>query len=92
MSETVKMKLVLPDGRQMHGVSAGADKAVCGEIVFNTSMVGYQEIISDPAYAGQIVVMTYPLMGQYGITDEDFEARSSYLEGLIVRECCGIAT
>ncbi len=87
MSETVKMKLVLPDGRQMHGISAGAQKAVCGELVFNTSMVGYQEVISDPSYAGQIIVMTYPLMGQYGITNEDFEAKSSRLAGLVVREC-----
>lgn len=88
MKEQKKMKLVLPDGRQMHGLNAGADTAVCGELVFNTSMVGYQEVISDPAYAGQIVVMTYPLIGQYGIMDEDFESRCSGPAGLVVRECC----
>ncbi len=81
-------KLVLETGREFKGIRYGSGGNHVGEIIFNTTMVGYQEIISDPAYAGQIVVMTYPLMGQYGITDEDFEARSSYLEGLIVRECC----
>lgn len=88
MSELKKMKLVLPDGRQICGMNAGADVCVCGELVFNTSMVGYQEVISDPAYAGQIIVMTYPLIGQYGIMDEDFESKSPSAAGLIVRECC----
>lgn len=59
-----------------------------GELVFNTSMVGYQEIISDPSYEGQIVVMTYPLMGQYGIMAEDYESKSEGISGLVVRECC----
>ena len=81
-------KLVLEDGREFYGRGFGADcRRVC-EIVFNTSVVGYQEIISDPSYAGQFVVMTYPLIGNYGITDEDFETRSPFLGGLIVRECC----
>lgn len=83
-----KMKLVLSDGREFCGEGFGSGNTAVGEIVFNTSMVGYQEIISDPAYAGQIVLMTYPLMGQYGITDEDFEARTSGVAGLVVRECC----
>lgn len=87
MSELKKMKLVLPDGRQICGMNAGADVSVCGELVFNTSMVGYQEVISDPAYAGQIVVMTYPLIGQYGIMDEDFESKKPSVAGLVVREC-----
>ncbi len=83
-----QMKLVLRNGMEFTGVSCGSDKTVVGEIVFNTSMVGYQEIISDPAYSGQIVVMTYPLMGQYGITDDDFESRTPSIGGLVVRECC----
>lgn len=83
-----KMKLVLENGKEFYGEVCGAQKQTVGEIVFNTSMVGYQEIVSDPSYAGQIVVMTYPLMGQYGITDDDFESRTPALAGLVARECC----
>lgn len=73
---------------EFHGTGFGADcRSVC-EIVFNTSVVGYQEIISDPSYAGQIVVMTYPLIGNYGITDEDFESKFPNIGGIVVRECC----
>lgn len=82
------MKLVLENGQEFHGLGYGSQSPVVGEIVFNTSMVGYQEIASDPAYAGQLVVMTYPLIGQYGITDDDFEARTFSIAGLIVREYC----
>jgi carbamoyl-phosphate synthase small subunit len=81
-------KLVLETGQEFYGVGFGASCPRVSEIVFNTSVVGYQEIISDPSYADQIVVMTYPLIGNYGITDEDFESRSSCLGGLVVRECC----
>ena len=81
-------KLVLETGQEFCGECFGASCNVMSEVIFNTSVVGYQEIISDPAYAGQIVVMTYPLIGNYGITDEDFESRSSFLGGLVVRECC----
>ena len=81
-------KLVLENGLEFCGTGFGADcRRVC-EIVFNTSVVGYQEIISDPSYAEQIVVMTYPLIGNYGITDEDFESRTPSIGGLVVRECC----
>ncbi|MBO6044794.1 MAG: carbamoyl phosphate synthase small subunit, partial [Bacteroidales bacterium] len=81
-------KLVLESGQEFYGIGFGADcRRVC-EIVFNTSVVGYQEIISDPSYAEQIVVMTYPLIGNYGITDEDFESRTPSIGGLVVRECC----
>lgn len=83
-----KMKLVLASGQEFCSDGFGAETSAVGEIVFNTSMVGYQEVISDPAYTGQIVLMTYPLMGQYGVTDEDFEARTSGVAGLVVRECC----
>ena len=79
-------KLVLETGQEFYGTGFGADcRKVC-ELVFNTSVVGYQEIISDPSYAGQIVVMTYPLIGNYGIADEDYESRSTDIGGLIVRE------
>ena len=81
-------KLVLETGQEFYGVGFGASCNRVAEIVFNTSVVGYQEIISDPSYADQIVVMTYPLIGNYGITDEDFESRNSCLGGLVVRECC----
>lgn len=81
-------QLVLENGEVFHGIGFGAEGSSAGEIVFNTSMVGYQEILSDSAYAGQIVVMTYPPMGQYGITDEDFENRTPALAGMVVRECC----
>lgn len=89
MKEMTKMKLVLENGLEFSGAGYGSTgQSVFGEVVFNTSMVGYQEIISDPAYAGQIVVMTYPLIGQYGITDEDFEAKQLSIAGLVVKECC----
>ena len=81
-------KLVLETGQEFYGVGFGANTNHVSEVVFNTSVVGYQEIISDPSYADQIVVMTYPLIGNYGITDEDFESRSCHLSGLVVRECC----
>lgn len=88
MAKNQNKKLVLENGLEMKGLGFGAARPVVGEIIFNTSMVGYQEIISDPAYAGQIVVMTYPPMGQYGITDEDNESRHAAIAGLVAREYC----
>lgn len=79
-------KIVLENGNEFFGYGFGADVDAINEIVFNTSMVGYQEIISDPSYTDQMVVMTYPLIGNYGITDEDFETRVPSIGGLIVRE------
>lgn len=87
MSSSGKIKLVLGNGQEFYGTASGAPCPAVGEVVFNTSVVGYQEIISDPAYAGQIVVMTYPAVGQYGITDEDYESKTPRLAGLVVREC-----
>lgn len=81
-------KLVLENGVEMEGVGFGSGRDSICEIVLNTSMVGYQEIISDPTYAGQTVVMTYPLIGNYGITDEDYESRNLGIGGIIVREYC----
>ena len=80
-------KLVLEDGREFYGYGYGADVERVCELVFNTSMVGYQEILSDPSYTGQIVVMSYPLIGNYGITDEDFETKFPSIGGMVVREC-----
>ena len=79
-------KIVLEDGEEYYGYSFGAVEEKVTEIVFNTSMVGYQEIVSDPSYTYQIVVMTYPLIGNYGITDEDYETKTPTIGGLIVRE------
>lgn len=79
-------KLVLEDGREFPGIGFASDSERVGELVFNTSMVGYQEILSDPSYADQIIVMTYPLIGNYGITDEDYETKFPSIGGMIVKE------
>ena len=79
-------KIVLEDGEEYYGYGFGANIEVVSEIVFNTSIVGYQEIVSDPSYTYQMVVMTYPLIGNYGITDEDYETKVPTIGGLIVRE------
>lgn len=86
--KTFNKKLVLENGCEFLGYGFGADKECVCDLVFNTSMVGYQEIISDPSYTDQIVVMTYPLIGNYGINDEDFDSRWITPGGLIVREYC----
>ncbi len=80
--------LVLEDGTAFVGKSFGADKAVSGEVVFNTGMVGYTEAITDPSYNGQILCQTYPLIGNYGISESDFESDSPKIEGYIVQELC----
>lgn len=79
-------KIVLEDGEEYLGYGFGANVESICEIVFNTSMVGYQEIVSDPSYTYQMVVMTYPLIGNYGITDEDYETKQPTIGGLIVRD------
>ncbi|MGN1124129.1 MAG: glutamine-hydrolyzing carbamoyl-phosphate synthase small subunit [Eubacterium sp.] len=79
-------KIVLENGKEFYGYGFGAHKEAVNELVFNTSMVGYQEIISDPSYTDQMVCMTYPLIGNYGMTDEDYETRIPTMGGLIVRE------
>jgi carbamoyl-phosphate synthase small subunit len=80
--------LALEDGRTFYGRSFGAPGTTSGEIVFNTAMSGYQEVFSDPSYAGQIVCLTYPLIGNYGVTDDDFESARFHVEGVVVREHC----
>ena len=84
--EEYNKKLILEDGSEYYGYSFGADVERVCEIVFNTSMVGYQEIVSDPSYTYQAVVMSYPLIGNYGITDEDFESKTPTIGALIVRD------
>ncbi len=81
-----KAILALADGTIFEGKSFGAEGEAVGEVVFNTSMTGYQEILTDPSYKGQIVTMTYPLIGNYGINPEDFESYSPQVEGFIVKE------
>ena len=83
---TFDRKIVLEDGAEYYGRGFGAEKDVVSEIVFNTSMAGYQEIISDPSYTDQTVVMAYPLIGNYGITAEDFESRIISVSALVVRD------
>ena len=86
MENMKKRKLVFEDGSEYCGYGFGYDGDRVCEVVFNTSMVGYQEIISDPSYTDQAVVMTYPLIGNYGTADEDYETKTPTISGLIVRE------
>lgn len=79
-------KIILENGKEFYGYGFGADRTAINELVFNTSMVGYQEIISDPSYTDQMVCMTYPLIGNYGMADDDYETRVPTMGGLIVRE------
>jgi carbamoyl-phosphate synthase small subunit len=92
MNESKKAILVLEDGRAFRGTSFGADGECLGEIVFNTSMSGYQEILTDPSYAGQIVCMTYPHIGNYGVNEEDAESSRPWVEGFVVREASRTAS
>src|SRR5436190_14678203 len=78
--------LALEDARVWRGRGFGAEAEVVGEVVFNTSITGYQEILTDPSYCGQIITMTYPLIGNYGVNVEDIESRKIFAEGLVVRE------
>jgi carbamoyl-phosphate synthase small subunit len=84
----VKAILALENGAVFEGRAVGAEGESFGELVFNTSMMGYQEILTDPSYAGQIVTMTYPLIGNYGVNPEDVESRKPFVEGFVMRECC----
>lgn len=88
MVKEFNKKIILEDGQEYFGYGFGADKSVVLEVVFNTSMVGYQEILSDPSYTYQAVVMTYPLIGNYGMAEEDYETDIPTIGGFIVREYC----
>ena len=81
-----KAYLLLADGTLFEGYSVGYEGQSIGEVVFNTGMAGYQEVLTDPSYYGQIVTMTYPLIGNYGINFEDYESRKSWVSGFIMRE------
>ena len=83
-----KAILALSDGTVFVGTSIGFIGETSGEVCFNTSMAGYQEILTDPSYRGQIVTMTYPQIGNYGINSEDIESRRPWVEGFIVKENC----
>src|SRR5690349_14418595 len=78
--------LVLADGITFEGEAIGADAATSGEVVFNTVLSGYQEVITDPSYAGQIITFTYPHIGNYGVNSADFEARRPFCRGVVVRD------
>ena len=82
--------LVLEDGTTFEGTSFGAEGEVTGEVIFNTSMTGYQEVLTDPSYAGQMVAMTYPLIGNYGTNPSDVESRSIFLQAFIIKELSSI--
>jgi len=82
--------LALEDGSIFHGESFGVPGRKTGEVVFNTSMTGYQEILTDPSYKGQIVAMTYPLIGNYGVNPADVESTAPKVEGFVVREYCAV--
>ena len=84
--------IALEDGRIFEGVSFGAGGECAGEVVFNTGMTGYQEVLTDPSYKGQIVTMTYPLIGNYGVNDEDSESRGLWLEGFVINELSRISS
>lgn len=82
----MKAYLILEDGTVFEGTQIGADREIISEIVFNTSMAGYLEVLTDPSYAGQAVCMTYPLIGNYGICEDDMESQKPWPDGFIVRE------
>lgn len=92
MEESKPALLVLEDGRAFSGRSWGAEGEACGEMVFNTSMSGYQEVLTDPSYAGQIVCMTYPLIGNYGVNQADAESERPWVEAFVVREASRTAS
>jgi len=84
----MKARLILEDGTIFVGKAFGSSKESYGEVVFNTGITGYQEVLSDPSYCGQIVTMTYPLQGNYGINRDDFESVRPHIHGFVVREHC----
>jgi len=92
MSTVKPALLALEDGSVYHGRAFGADATIAGECVFNTSMTGYQEIVTDPSYFGQIVTLTAPMIGNYGVNDEDTEASAPRASGLVVRELSPIVS
>jgi len=90
LHERLAAYLVLEDGSVYPGKRLGADVEATGEVVFNTSMTGYQEMLTDPSYGGQILVPTYPLIGNYGVNDDDWESRRIQVRGFVVRQDCDL--
>jgi carbamoyl-phosphate synthase small subunit len=88
----VRASLALEDGTCFHGIAAGAEGETRGEVVFNTSLTGYQEILTDPSYAGQIVTMTCPEIGNYGVAAADIESRAPWVAGFVIRDASPIAS
>ena len=86
----MKAKIALENGITLSGDSFGAEGEVAGEVVFNTSITGYQEILTDPSYCGQIVTMTYPLIGNYGVNEDDMESSRPQVSGFLVKEYCDV--
>ena len=84
--------LALEDGTILRGRAFGASATLCGEVVFNTSMTGYQEILTDPSYFGQIVTMTTPQIGNYGVNEDDFESARPHVAGFVVRDLSPIVS
>ncbi len=82
--------LALEDGRVFRGLGFGAETETTGEVVFNTAMTGYQEVLSDPSYCGQILTFTYPLIGNYGVNDQDFESAGLRAQGMVCRDLCEV--
>ena len=92
MSEKIPALLILQDGTRFHGTSIGANTSSVGEVVFNTSITGYQEILTDPSYAEQIVTLTYPHIGNTGTNNEDYESNLPYCKGLIVHSVSPVSS
>ena len=88
MSVRPPAMLALEDGRVFRGEAFGAETETTGEVVFNTAMTGYQEVLSDPSYCGQILTFTYPLLGNYGVNDEDWESEKLRAQGAVCRDIC----
>ena len=87
-----KALLALADGTVFEGRALGYDGEAIGEVVFNTAMTGYQEVLTDPSYKGQIITMTCPHIGNYGVTPEDIESRKIWAEGFVVMEASRLAS
>jgi len=88
----MKARIAFEDGFILTGRALGSVGTTCGEVVFNTALTGYQEVLTDPSYAGQIVTMTYPLIGNYGVNSEDVESRKLFLSGFVVKEASKIVS
>src|SRR6185295_6209915 len=92
MSSKSTAWLAIENGTVLKGGSVGAEGEAGGDLVFNTAMTGYHEILTDPSYAGQVVIMTYPLIGNYGIAEEDAESGSGWAEAFVMREMSTLAS